>query len=252
MLIFSPLDQFEIVPLLSFNAPVFGGFHIALTNFSFYSILVIILSLGFHWLTLNENKLVPGRWTLALESLFDSIHIIIKEQIGITKEIYLPFIYSLFVFILLSNLIGNLPYSFAITTSIVLSIGLSFIAFFGVTILSLSIHKLHFFSFFVPAGTPKVIIFLLVFIELISYIARAFSLGVRLLSNILAGHLLLAILSGILYPIMTAGLLLFFISLVPSVLFVALVGLELAVSFIQAYVFTILFCIYLRDALYLH
>lgn len=252
MPIFSPLDQFEIVPLLSFNAPVFGGFHIALTNLSFYSILVIILSLGLHWLTLNENKLVPGRWTLGLESLYGSLHNIIKEQIGIAKEMYLPLIYSLFVFILFSNLIGNLPYSFAISTSMVIAIGLSFIVWIGLSILSLSIHKLHFFSYFVPAGTPIYIVLLLVFIEIISYIARAFSLGVRLLSNILAGHLLLHILSGFLYPIITGGFIFFFVSLLPMVLFVALVGLELAVSFIQSYVFTILTCIYLRDAVYLH
>jgi len=107
----------------------------------------------------------------------------VKEQLG--KEIYLPFIYSIFTYILVANLIGNVPYSYAITSSIVVSIGLSFTIVIGVTILALSIHKLHFFSFFIPSGTPLALVPLLVLIEFISYIARAFSLGIRLFSNII-------------------------------------------------------------------
>jgi F-type H+-transporting ATPase subunit a len=252
IIFFSPLDQFEVVPLFSINAPLFGDINLTLTNLGFYAILVLAVNISLHLLTLNNIKIVPGRWILGIESLFASLHIIVKEQIGISKEFYLPFVYSLFTFILLSNLIGNLPYSFAISTSAVYSIGLSFIVFFGVTILSLAIHQLHFFSYFVPGGTPTIIVFFLVFIELISYVARAFSLGVRLFANIVAGHALLNILASFLYPMITAGILFFFVSLIPFTLFVALAGLECAVSVIQAYVFTILTCIYLRDAIYLH
>jgi F-type H+-transporting ATPase subunit a len=122
----------------------------------------------------------------------------VKEQIGTVNEIYLPFIYSTFFFILISNLIGNVPYNFAIGTSIIQSLGFSFIIFIGVTLLSLVKHKLHFFSFFVPTGTPGVLVPLLVMIEFISYVARAFSLGVRLFANLVAGHTLLKILSGML------------------------------------------------------
>lgn len=122
----------------------------------------------------------------------------VKEQIGSANEVFLPFIYALFFFILIGNLIGNVPYSFAIGTSAVVSIGLSFTVFFGVTILGLYRHGVHFFSFFVPAGTPIGMVPLLVLIELISYLARAFSLGVRLFSNMVAGHTLLNILSSML------------------------------------------------------
>jgi F-type H+-transporting ATPase subunit a len=174
----------------------------------------------------------------------------VREQLG--KEIYLPFIYSTFLFILFANLIGNVPYSYAITSSIVVSIGLSFTIIIGVTILGLSIHKIHFFSFFIPAGTPLALVPLLVLIELISYIARAFSLGIRLFSNITAGHTLLKILSTFLYQMFTSGVLIAIVTLIPFALFTAIIGLELAVSFIQAYVFTLLLLSYIKDAIDLH
>jgi F-type H+-transporting ATPase subunit a len=176
----------------------------------------------------------------------------VREQLGSSKEIYLPFIYSIFIFILVANLIGNVPYSYAITSSIIVSIGLSFTIVIGVTILGLSIHKIHFFSFFIPAGTPLALVPLLVLIELISYIARAFSLGIRLFSNITAGHTLLKILSTFLYQMFTGGILIAIITLIPFALFLAIIGLELAVSFIQAYVFTLLLLSYIKDAIDLH
>lgn len=176
----------------------------------------------------------------------------VKSQIGSSNEKYLPFIYSLFFFILISNLIGNVPYNFAIGTSVIVSLGLSFTIFTGVTLLGLARHRLHFFSFFVPAGTPGLLVPLLVLIEFISYIARAFSLGVRLFANLVAGHALLKILSGLLAKLFLAGILVAVATLVPFAIFTALVGLELAVSFIQAYVFCLLTCSYLKDAIDLH
>src|SRR6266576_3628687 len=121
----------------------------------------------------------------------------VREQLG--KEIYLPFIYSLFFFILISNLIGNIPYSYTITTSVIVTIGLSFTILTGVTILGLYIHKLHFFSYFVPSGTPLALVPLLFLFETVSYLVRALSLGIRLFANMVAGHSLLKILSTFLY-----------------------------------------------------
>jgi F-type H+-transporting ATPase subunit a len=176
----------------------------------------------------------------------------VRSQIGVSNEKYLPFIYSLFFFILISNLIGNVPYGFALGTSVIVSLGLSFTIFMGVTLLGLARHRLHFFSFFVPAGTPGALVPLLVLIEFISYIARAFSLGVRLFANLVAGHALLKILSGLLAKLFLAGVLVALVTLVPFAIFTALVGLEIAVSFIQAYVFCLLTCSYLKDAIDLH
>jgi len=176
----------------------------------------------------------------------------VREQIGSHNEVYLPFIYSLFFFILLGNLISNVPYSFAVTASGVVSIGLSLTIFIGVTILAFYVHGLKFFSFFVPAGTPLGLVPLLVLIELLSYSARALSLGVRLFANIVAGHTLLKILSTYLYQLFTGSLIVAVITLIPFVIFLALVGLEIAVSLIQAFVFTLLVCSYLKDAIELH
>jgi F-type H+-transporting ATPase subunit a len=162
------------------------------------------------------------------------------------------FIYSLFFFILIANLTGNVPYSYTITTSIIVTIGLSFTVFIGVTILGLYIHKISFFSYFVPAGTPLALVPLLVLIEMISYLSRAFSLGMRLFSNIVGGHTLLKILSTFLYKLFSASAIMFLLTLIPFALFVCLIGLELAVSFIQSYVFTLLVCSYIKDAINLH
>jgi F-type H+-transporting ATPase subunit a len=176
----------------------------------------------------------------------------VRSQIGSSNERYIPFIYSLFFFIIISNLVGNVPYNYTTTTSLIVSLGLSFTLFIGVTLLGLYKHQIKFFSFFIPAGTPLGLVPLLVLIEFISYIARAFSLGVRLFANLVAGHTLLKILSGLLTKLFTSSIIVFFVTLIPFGIFVALCGLELAVSIIQAYVFSILVSSYLKDAIDLH
>src|SRR3954462_6365864 len=248
----SPLEQFEVTSLLGLNAPIFGYINITLSNLALYAILALFLVVGLHYIANNNTKLVPSKWSIALESSFASVNSMVREQIGSLNEIYLPFIYSLFFFILICNLIGNVPYSFTVTTSIIVSIGLSFTIFIGVTLLGLSIHKVSFFSYFIPSGTPLALVPLLVLIELVSYTARAFSLGIRLFANMVAGHTLLKILSTFLYQLFTTSFIVFFVTLIPFGIFVALIGLELAVSVIQAYVFCILTCSYLKDAIDLH
>lgn len=248
----SPLEQFEVVSFININAPLLGYFNLALTNLGLYSIVTFFVVLGLHLIANNEAKLVPSNWSISLETSHASILNMVKSQIGSANEKYLPFIYSLFFFILISNLIGNVPYNFAIGTSVIVSLGLSVTIFIGVTLLGLARHRLHFFAFFVPAGTPGILVPLLILIEFISYIARAFSLGVRLFANLVAGHALLKILSGLLAKLFLAGILVAVVTLVPFAIFTALVGLEIAVSFIQAYVFCLLTCSYLKDAIDLH
>jgi len=189
---------------------------------------------------------------MAIEALYSSVHNIVKEQMGIVNEMYFPFIYSLFVFVLISNLIGNVVYNFCISTSAIYTLGLSLTIFIGVTVLGLFLHKFIFFSFFVPSGAPLIIVPILSLVELVSYLARAVSLGVRLFSNITAGHSLLTILSGFLLPIFKKGILILTVAILPLSLFIALVGLEIAVSFIQAYVFTLLTSSYIKDSIELH
>ena len=246
----SPLEQFEVTNLIGINAPILGYLNITLTNLGLYSLLVLFLIIGIHYAGNNEVKLVPSKWSIVLESLYASIHSMVREQLG--KEVYLPFIYSIFFFILIANLTGNIPYSFTITTSIIVSIGFSFTILIAVTILGLSIHKLHFFSYFVPSGCPLALVPLLVLIESVSYLARALSLGIRLFANMCAGHTLMKILSTFLYKLFLSGPVVAVLTLIPFTVFLAICGLELAVSLIQAYVFTLLTISYIKDAIELH
>jgi F-type H+-transporting ATPase subunit a len=248
----SPLEQFEVTNLIGINAPILGFFNLTLTNLALYSIVLLFLTLGLHFVSSNNRKLVPSKWSIALESSFASINTMVRDQIGTTNEVYLPFIYSLFFFIIIANLMGNVPYNFTITTSVIVSLGLSFTIFIGVTILALSIHRLRFFSFFIPSGCPLGLVPLLVLIETISYLARAVSLGVRLFANMLAGHALVKILSGFIFSLFGSGLIVAIVTMVPFVFFVGIIGLEIGVSIIQAYVFCSLVCSYLKDAIDLH
>jgi len=252
LFIFSPLSQFEVTNLIGVNAPILGNLHLNLTNLSLYSIFVFLTILGLHLYANNDNKIIPNNWSISFESSFQSLNSMVREQIGANMEIYFPFIYSIFFYILIANLISNVPYSFSVTASGVVSLGLSLTIFIGVTILALSIHGIKFFSFFIPSGTPLALVPLLVLIELVSYLSRAVSLGVRLFANLTAGHTLLKILSTYLFKLFTGNLLIAILTLIPFAIFLALVGLEIAVSLIQAFVFTLLICSYLRDAIELH
>nr|YP_009710575.1 ATP synthase F0 subunit a [Amanita pseudoporphyria]QFZ98524.1 ATP synthase F0 subunit a [Amanita pseudoporphyria] len=251
-LVLSPLSQFEVTNLIGLNAPILGHLNITLTNLALYTCFILLIVIGLHLYGNNESNLIPNKWSISFESSFASLSSMVREQIGSHNEVYLPFIYSLFFFILVGNLISNVPYSFAVTASGVVSLGLSLTIFIGVTILAFYIHGIKFFSFFVPAGTPLGLVPLLVLIELVSYLARAVSLGVRLFANIVAGHTLLKILSTYLYQLFTKSIIVAVITLIPFAIFLALVGLELAVSLIQAFVFTLLVCSYLKDAIELH
>lgn len=248
----SPLEQFEVLPLLSLTAPVVGSFVLSLTNHGLYAVLSVVLVLGLHVLASNGHRLVPSQWSVAIESAYASVHSMVRSQIGASHEVYMPAIYALFWTVLISNLSGNVPYGFTVYTSIISAIGLSVLIWVAVTLLGLYTHGVHFFSYFVPSGTPLALVPMLVLIELVSYFARAVSLGVRLFSNMVAGHTLLKILATFLGQLFTAGILTAVLTLVPFAIFVALIGLELAVSFIQAYVFCVLTCSYIKDALELH
>ena len=250
--ILSPLNQFEVSSLIGLNAPILGHLNFSLTNLALYSCFIILIVLGFHLYGDNESNLIPNKWSISLESVYASLTTMVREQIGTKSEIYFPFIYSLFFFILIGNLISNVPYSFAVTASGVVSLGLSITIFIGVTILAFSIHGIKFFSFFIPVGTPLALVPLLVLIELVSYLARSVSLGVRLFANIVAGHTLLKILSTYLFKLFSGSLIIAIITLIPFIIFLALIGLEIAVSLIQAFVFTLLVSSYLKDAIELH
>ena len=249
----SPLDQFEIRNLLSLEAPVLGNLFLSLTNIGLYLTIAGYLVFAISLLSDNDNKLTSNNWSIFQESIYATVHGIVTGQINSKGgQVYFPLIYVLFVFILTNNLIGMIPYSFAATSHFVLTFFLSFTIVLGATILGLNKHGLKFFSLFVPSGCPLGLLPLLVLIEFISYLARNVSLGLRLAANILSGHMLLNILSGFTYNIMSSGIIFFFLGLFPLVFIIAFSGLELGIAFIQAQVFVVLSCSYIKDALELH
>jgi F-type H+-transporting ATPase subunit a len=249
----SPLDQFEIRNLLSIDAPILANIHLSLTNIGLYLTVGTFLILSLNLLATNYNKIVSNRWSISQESIYATIHSIVINQINARNgQIYFPFIYTLFIFILVNNLIGMIPYSFASTSHFILTFALSFTIVLGATILGFQKHGFQFFSLLVPAGCPLSLLPLLVLIEFISYLARNISLGLRLAANILSGHMLLNILAGFTYNIMTSGFIFFFLGLIPLAFIIAFSGLELGIAFIQAQVFVVLTSSYIKDGLDLH
>ena len=249
----SPLDQFEVRDLLSLDAPILANLHISITNIGLYLTIAFMIIFVLNLLAVNYNKVISNSWSVSQESIYATVHSIVINQINATKgQIYFPFIYALFMFILVNNLIGMIPYSFASTSHFILTFSISFTVVLGATILGFNKHGLEFFSLFVPAGCPVGLLPLLVLIEFISYLARNVSLGLRLAANILSGHMLLNILAGFTYNIMTSGFIFFFVGLIPLVFIIAFSGLELGIAFIQAQVFVVLTSSYIKDALDLH
>lgn len=250
---YSPLDQFEIRDLISVNAPLLANIHLSINNIGLYLTISIYITLVLNIITRNYDKIVSNSWSISGESIYATIYNIVINQISNSKkQLYFPFIYVLFLFILINNLIGMIPYSFASTSHFILTFSISFTIVLGATVLGFQKNGLEFFSLFVPAGCPLVLLPLLVLIEFISYLARNVSLGLRLAANILSGHMLLSILSGFTYNIMTSGLFFFLLGLLPLAFIIAFSGLELGIAFIQSQVFVVLSCSYIKDALHLH
>ena len=251
--IVSPLDQFEIRNLFSIETPLLDNMNLSITNIGLYMTIAAFLAFSVSVLANNVANITPNKWSLANETLYATILSIVVNQINNKNgQAYFPFMYALFIFILINNLIGMVPYSFASTSHFILTFSLSFTVVLGATVLGFKEHGLKFFSLFVPAGCPLGLLPLLVLIEFISYLARNVSLGLRLAANILSGHMLLNILSGFTYNIMSSGIVFFFLGLLPLSFIIAFSGLELGIAFIQSQVFVVLSCSYIKDALELH
>nr|YP_010470435.1 ATP synthase F0 subunit a [Tetraselmis marina]UVF37923.1 ATP synthase F0 subunit a [Tetraselmis marina] len=249
-MIFSPLEQFQIISLIPIKI---GNFYLSFTNSSFFLMLTtFIIFLLFYMVTIDGGLLIPTRWQTLVEMIYEFVMNLVNEQIGPEGKKYFAFVFTIFTFILFTNLIGMIPYSFTATSHLIVTFSMSLSLFLGITIIGFQTHGLHFFSFLLPKGAPLALAPLLVVLELVSYCFRGVSLGVRLFANMMAGHTLVKILSGFAWTMLSAGGLLTIASSIPFLVVFALTGLELAVAFLQAYVFTILTCIYFHDAIYLH
>ena len=238
----SPLEQFEIHEIVPLSI---GALDISITNSTAYMAAAFALSVGFLAIGVRRAAIVPGRWQNIAELSYEFIATLIKETIGSEGRKYFPIIFTLFMFILFANLLGMVPFSFTVTSQIIVTFALAAVVFVAVTALAIARHGIRFFTFFVPPGSPVWMWPLLIPIEVISYLSRPISLSVRLFANMLAGHTLLKVIAGFVFALNVFGIL-------PLALLVALTGLEILIAFLQAYVFTILTCLYIKDALHLH
>src|ERR1044072_3759559 len=252
----SPLEQFEIIPFLPMKI---GDLYFSFTNPSLFMLLTLSLVLLLvHFVTKKGGgKSVPNAWQSLVELIYDFVPNLVNEQIGglsgNVKQQFFPCIFVTFTFLLFCNLQGMIPYSFTVTSHFLITLGLSFSIFIGITIVGFQRNGLHFLSFLLPAGVPLPLAPFLVLLELISYCFRALSLGIRLFANMMAGHSLVKILSGFAWTMLCMNDLLYFIGdLGPLFIVLALTGPELGVAISQAHVSTISICIYLNDATNLH
>ncbi len=237
------MAQFEIKRLIPMEI---GGLDVSLTNSGAFMLVSATLVITFLMFSMRRGAMVPGRWQSMAEMSYEFIANMLQQNVGSAGRQYFPFIFTLFMFILACNLVGLAPYSFTVTSHIAVTFALAITVFIGVTIVGFVKNGVGFLKFFVPSGVPAVMLVLLVPIEVLSYFIRPMSLSVRLFANMLAGHTLLKVFGGF---VISLGLL---FGWVPFVFIIAFTGLELLIAFLQAYVFTILACLYLNDALNMH
>ena len=239
----SPLAQFEIKKI--FDITILG-YDVSFTNSSMLMVAALIISCSFFYFALRGESVIPTRLQMLAETLFSVIDDMIKQNIGENGKRYMSFILSIFMFILICNLFGMIPYSFTVTSHISVTFILAMIVFLLVTIVGFVKHGLHFFSLFLPKGTPAWLAPLLFVIEFVAYLARPISLSLRLAANMVAGHVLLKVLAGFMVTMA------FYLKPLPEPFIVILIGFEIFVAMLQAYIFTILSCVYLNDAINLH
>jgi len=239
----SPLEQFVIKPIIPLQV---AGFDISFSQSALWMAIAVACITLLMTVAMGRRALVPGRWQNIPEMLHEFIFGMVRENLGDHARKYFPFVFSVYMIVLMGNLLGMVPYSFTYTSHIIVTGALALAVFTLATLVGIFRHGLHFFSLFLPKGLPIPLIPLIVVIEVISYLSRPISLSVRLFANMVAGHTMLKVFAG--FSVMMGVAL----GVLPMVVNVALYGLEIMIAFIQAYVFAILTCIYLKDAIELH
>ena len=238
----SPLAQFEIKRWVPIKI---GELDISFTNSSTFMVLTVVVVSAFLILGMRRNAMIPGRWQSMVELLYIFIANLLRDTVGKEGRPYFPFIFTVFMFILVGNLLGMLPYSFTFTSHIIVTFAMAMVVFTGVTVIAIAKHRLRFFTFFMPPGVPMVMAPLLVPIEIISYLSRPISLSVRLFANMFARHTLLKVFAGF---VISLGVFAVF----PLAFIVSLPALAIVIALLHTFVFTLPTCLYLNDALHLH
>jgi len=239
-----PISQFEIKPLVEIG-PI-AGLDLSFTNSSLFMLLAVVLSVALMVFGARKREMVPGRLQSVSELSYEFIANMVKDNVGSEGRKYFPFIFSLFMFILFGNTLGMIPGSFTFTSHIIVTFTLAMVVFILVTLIGLMRHGVKWFGYFMPDGAPVAMSPIIVPIEVISYLSRPVSLSIRLFANMMAGHTMLKVFAGFSVMLGVVG------GLGPLAINVALTGFEFLVAFLQAYVFAILSCLYLHDAIHLH
>lgn len=239
----SPLEQFVVRPLVPFQI---GGVDLSFTQSSLWMLLGVLCATALMTLTMRGRAMIPGRWQNVGESFYEFVNNLVTENLGDDGRRYFPFVFTVFMLVLMGNLLGMVPYSFTYTSHIIVTFALALTVFITATMIGIFRHGLHFFSLFLPAGLPIALAPMIILIEIVSYLSRPISLSVRLFANMVAGHTMLKVFAG--FSVAMGAIL----GILPMVVTAALVGLELMIAFIQAYVFAILTCLYIKSAIELH
>ena len=245
-----PIHQFELKPIFSLGH--IGHTEIVFTNAALYMLAAVAIITLLTVFATRRNSVIPSRMQSLAEVLYEFLASTVRSSAGEEGMRFFPFVFSLFMFVLVGNLLGMLPYAFTFTSHIAMTLALATVVFILVTVVALAIHGTHFFSYFIPEGAPKLLAPLIIPIEVIFYLSRPVSLSVRLFANMVAGHVLLKVFATFVVLLGTLGAVGPFVAVLPLSVNVLLVGFELLVAFLQAYVFAILTCIYLHDAVHLH
>lgn len=244
-----PIHQFVITPIIPLEV---GGVDLSFTNSSLWMMIGVLLSVTILTMATRRKALVPGRMQVLGEMLYEFVANMIRENIGSGGRQYFPLIFTLFMVVLMGNLLGMIPYSFTYTSHIIVTMALALLIFFTVLIIGVVKHGPAFFSFLVPPGVPVWLFPLIIPIELVSFLARPVTLSVRLFANMMAGHLMLKVFAGFSVAMLSLGAAGFAAGLVPMFFNVILIGFEFLIALLHAYVFTVLSCIYLKDTVELH
>ncbi len=244
-----PIHQFDIYSLFSFGGSE-GGAQIAFTNSALFMVLTVGLAAAYLIFSTSGRGLVPGRAQVVSEMLYEFVAGMVRQSAGTEGMKFFPFVFSLFMFVLVANLFGMIPVFFAVTSHIIVTFALAMLVISVVLIYGFMRNGLGFLKLFVPAGVPGYVLPLVVPIEIISFLSRPISLSVRLFANILAGHITLKVFAGFVYSLGTLGALGVAGAILPLLMTVALTGLEFLVAVLQAYVFAVLTAMYLNDAIH--
>lgn len=239
-----PIHQFEIHSLYDISL---GGMDISYTNSSLWMSIAVVVATVFLSFAMRRRALVPGRTQVFAEMLYEFVANMVRENIGSKGRKYFPLIFTLFMIVFLGNALGLLPYAFTYTSHIIVTAALAFFIFFIVIIIGLFKHGFHFFSLFLPPGVPIWLIPIIIPIEVMSFMIRPVTLSVRLFANMIAGHIMLKVFAGFSVGMVTMGAAGLAMGLLPMLFNSVLIGFELLIAFLQAYVFAILSCIYLKD-----